>query len=243
MRLSRREVRHSVRTGPRPAPKRVLPVGALRLHQQRLDLLDGQVAVEQDAAQQRHPLGGVGDAVLARDPQDDDATAPPSRPCSAGAAGRPALPRNRGAAATPARHLRRPARPTSGPARPAGGPAGGRGGSRRGRPAGRRGGGRRRSTASLMGGAMAGSCPARPRITPRPPASVPVVIMTAAVVALALLAALAVFQGLLVAGLPLGRFAWGGQHEVLPAEPPDRQRRVDRAVRGLRRPDPAGGRA
>ena len=32
-----------------------------------------------------------------------------------------------------------------------------------------------------------------------------------------LLAALAVFQGLLVAGLPLGRFAWGGQNEVLPA--------------------------
>jgi hypothetical protein len=41
--------------------------------------------------------------------------------------------------------------------------------------------------------------------------------MTAAVVALALLAALAVFQGLLVAGLPLGRFAWGGRNEVLPA--------------------------
>jgi hypothetical protein len=41
--------------------------------------------------------------------------------------------------------------------------------------------------------------------------------MTAAVVALVLLAALAVFQGLLVAGLPLGRFAWGGQNEVLPA--------------------------
>ncbi len=40
--------------------------------------------------------------------------------------------------------------------------------------------------------------------------------MTAAVLALVLLAALAVFQGLLVAGLPLGRFAWGGQHEVLP---------------------------
>ena len=40
--------------------------------------------------------------------------------------------------------------------------------------------------------------------------------MTAAVVVLALLAALAVFQGLLVAGLPLGRFAWGGQNEVLP---------------------------
>jgi hypothetical protein len=41
--------------------------------------------------------------------------------------------------------------------------------------------------------------------------------MTAAAVALALLAALAVFQGLLVAGRPLGRFAWGGQHVVLPA--------------------------
>jgi hypothetical protein len=41
--------------------------------------------------------------------------------------------------------------------------------------------------------------------------------MTAAVVALVLLAGLAVFQGLLVAGLPLGRFAWGGQNEVLPA--------------------------
>jgi hypothetical protein len=41
--------------------------------------------------------------------------------------------------------------------------------------------------------------------------------MTAAAVALVLLAALAVFQGLLVAGLPLGRFAWGGQNEVLPA--------------------------
>jgi hypothetical protein len=41
--------------------------------------------------------------------------------------------------------------------------------------------------------------------------------MTAAVLALALLAALAVFQGLLAAGLPLGRFAWGGQNDVLPA--------------------------
>jgi hypothetical protein len=43
------------------------------------------------------------------------------------------------------------------------------------------------------------------------------VIMTAAVVSLVLLAALAVFQGLLVAGAPLGRFAWGGQSPVLPA--------------------------
>ena len=41
--------------------------------------------------------------------------------------------------------------------------------------------------------------------------------MTAVVVALALLGALAVFQALLAAGLPLGRFAWGGQNEVLPA--------------------------
>jgi hypothetical protein len=41
--------------------------------------------------------------------------------------------------------------------------------------------------------------------------------MTAAVVSLLLLAALAVFQALLAAGLPLGRFAWGGQHAVLPA--------------------------
>ena len=40
--------------------------------------------------------------------------------------------------------------------------------------------------------------------------------MTAAVVSLLLLAGLAVFQGLLVAGLPLGRFAWGGQADVLP---------------------------
>ena len=42
-------------------------------------------------------------------------------------------------------------------------------------------------------------------------------ILTAAVVSLVLLAALAVFQGLLAAGLPLGRFAWGGQNDVLPA--------------------------
>ncbi|GAB3306927.1 hypothetical protein GCM10027451_14690 [Geodermatophilus aquaeductus] len=31
------------------------------------------------------------------------------------------------------------------------------------------------------------------------------------------LAALAVFQLALVGGAPLGRFAWGGQHDVLPA--------------------------
>jgi hypothetical protein len=41
--------------------------------------------------------------------------------------------------------------------------------------------------------------------------------MTAAVVSLVLLGALALFQAALAAGQPLGRFAWGGQHEVLPA--------------------------
>jgi len=41
--------------------------------------------------------------------------------------------------------------------------------------------------------------------------------MIAAVVSLVLLGALAVFQGLLAAGQPLGRYAWGGQHAVLPA--------------------------
>ncbi len=40
--------------------------------------------------------------------------------------------------------------------------------------------------------------------------------MTAAVLACVVLAGLAVFQGLLVAGAPLGRFAWGGGHRVLP---------------------------
>jgi hypothetical protein len=42
------------------------------------------------------------------------------------------------------------------------------------------------------------------------------VIIVAAVAACVLLAGLAVFQLMLVAGRPLGRFAWGGQHEVLP---------------------------
>ncbi|MGY1839610.1 MULTISPECIES: hypothetical protein [unclassified Modestobacter] len=40
--------------------------------------------------------------------------------------------------------------------------------------------------------------------------------MTVAVVGVLLLAGLAVFQVALVAGAPLGRFAWGGQHVVLP---------------------------
>ncbi|WP_369133201.1 hypothetical protein [Modestobacter sp. I12A-02662] len=41
-------------------------------------------------------------------------------------------------------------------------------------------------------------------------------ITTAAVLGCVVLAGLAVFQGLLVAGAPLGRFAWGGGHRVLP---------------------------
>ncbi|MDT0274994.1 hypothetical protein [Blastococcus goldschmidtiae] len=40
--------------------------------------------------------------------------------------------------------------------------------------------------------------------------------MTVAVVGVVLLGCLAAFQVLLVAGAPLGRYAWGGQHVVLP---------------------------
>jgi hypothetical protein len=40
--------------------------------------------------------------------------------------------------------------------------------------------------------------------------------MVVALVGVALLGCLAIFQGLLVAGAPWGRFAWGGQHVVLP---------------------------
>jgi hypothetical protein len=38
----------------------------------------------------------------------------------------------------------------------------------------------------------------------------------AAIIACLILAALAVFQTALIAGQPIGRFAWGGQHDVLP---------------------------
>lgn len=38
----------------------------------------------------------------------------------------------------------------------------------------------------------------------------------AAIAACTILAALAVFQAALIAAAPIGRFAWGGQHEVLP---------------------------
>jgi len=41
-------------------------------------------------------------------------------------------------------------------------------------------------------------------------------VTIAAVATCLLLAALAVFQLLLACGAPLGRFAWGGQHRVLP---------------------------
>jgi hypothetical protein len=40
--------------------------------------------------------------------------------------------------------------------------------------------------------------------------------MIVALTGVAVLGCLAVFQGLLVAGAPLGRFAWGGQNAVLP---------------------------
>ena len=41
--------------------------------------------------------------------------------------------------------------------------------------------------------------------------------MLAAIVLCVILAALAVFQLALALGAPIGRFAWGGQHRVLPA--------------------------
>jgi len=42
-------------------------------------------------------------------------------------------------------------------------------------------------------------------------------VTTAAIVFSAILTGLAAFQGALIAGVPLGHFAWGGQHRVLPA--------------------------
>jgi hypothetical protein len=42
------------------------------------------------------------------------------------------------------------------------------------------------------------------------------VIVSLAAFACLVLGALAVFQALLALGAPLGRFAWGGQHRVLP---------------------------
>lgn len=42
-------------------------------------------------------------------------------------------------------------------------------------------------------------------------------ITLAALVVIVLLAGLTVFQIALIAGAPIARFAWGGQHDVLPA--------------------------
>ncbi|WP_349902104.1 hypothetical protein [Parafrigoribacterium humi] len=39
----------------------------------------------------------------------------------------------------------------------------------------------------------------------------------AAIAACIVLAALAVFQGFLIVGAPIGRFAWGGRHDILPS--------------------------
>jgi hypothetical protein len=44
-----------------------------------------------------------------------------------------------------------------------------------------------------------------------------VLTVVALVIALAILVSLTAFQISLAAGAPLGRFAWGGQHRVLPA--------------------------
>jgi len=43
-----------------------------------------------------------------------------------------------------------------------------------------------------------------------------VLLEIAALAACAVLSGLAIFQAALVSGAPLGRFAWGGQHKVLP---------------------------
>lgn len=43
-------------------------------------------------------------------------------------------------------------------------------------------------------------------------------MLIASIIALVVLAALVLFQVALIAGAPLGRFAWGGQHKVLPVK-------------------------
>jgi hypothetical protein len=43
------------------------------------------------------------------------------------------------------------------------------------------------------------------------------VAQLAAIVACAILAGLGIFQAALIAGAPLGKMAWGGRHDVLPA--------------------------
>ena len=44
------------------------------------------------------------------------------------------------------------------------------------------------------------------------------IVQLAAIAACVILAALAIFQAALIAGAPLGRFAWGSQHSVLPTK-------------------------
>jgi hypothetical protein len=66
-------------------------------------------------------------------------------------------------------------------------------------------------------------------VLPTPTIKSPIVIV-ALVVSLAILAALTVMQVLLIAGAPIGEYAWGGQHRVLPS-----RRRLAAVVRGLRR--------
>ena len=62
---------------------------------------------------------------------------------------------------------------------------------------------------ALRAGPVHGAAPqARLRFAP--------MTVAAAVAVCALLAALAAFQVLLILGQPLGRFAWGGAHDVLP---------------------------
>src|SRR6478609_3775919 len=66
---------------------------------------------------------------------------------------------------------------------------------------------------SRRGGAL---CRELPAYLGRGPLRSRRVTAAAAIAACVLLGALAVFQALLVCRFPLGRFAWGGQHEVLP---------------------------
>lgn len=44
------------------------------------------------------------------------------------------------------------------------------------------------------------------------------IVQLVAIAACVILAALAIFQAALIGGAPLGRFAWGGQHNVLPTK-------------------------
>ena len=61
------------------------------------------------------------------------------------------------------------------------------------------------------------ACPANANVVGPGPGRLPCGVTTfAAVSVCVLLAALAVFQAVLALGAPLGQFAWGGRHRVLP---------------------------